>query len=147
MTSGADELSGQDEPVHVRISLGHTGDQALYVRVTPTAAPEIKSLLESEGVYAGDVLEFSTAPDLAIIAASFGAGLTGLAAALNAFFHRNRYKQVKFSNEAGDVEIAGLDEEEVAAVVSQVLKQMHDKQLEVDREWQRTLREERGQID
>jgi hypothetical protein len=141
MTTPSSDLPVDDgDTVHVRITYGHAGDQALDVRITPESAPEMVALLEAEGVYAGEALEFSAAQELAILVASFGGGLTGLAAALRAFFQRNRHKHVKFSIEDG-VEIDGFSTAEAHDFLDKALEEIRARQLKRDEEWRRLLNE------
>lgn len=127
------------ERVRVRLSLGHTGDQNLLVRVSPSAADEMRDLLEAEGVFDGGILEMSAGPDLMIYAASFASGLGGLAAVLRVFFHRNSDKSVEFSVGEFTATMTGYSAEEVESLVDKTLADLHRQQLEQDKEWRRVL--------
>jgi hypothetical protein len=56
------------------VSLGHTGDQELYLRVSSDGAGELRALMDDENIFSGQELEFSVTQDVTILAASIGAG-------------------------------------------------------------------------
>src|SRR3954452_10554988 len=116
-------IQGTDatDALRLRISLGHTGDQALYLRVSPTAARALRELMEAEGVFIGEAMEHSAGTDLAIYAGSFAGKLTGLAAVLRAFFQRNRDKSVTFSYGDTSAEIKGIGEAASRRLADQAL--------------------------
>ena len=89
------------------------------------------------GVFSGEILEFSAGSDLAIWAGSIAGGLSGLAAALRAYFHRNQHRAVTFSHGDVSVELKGCSEDEIKRLIDQALEEMHHKQLQRDREWRR----------
>jgi len=134
-----DDQSAEPD-IQLVVSLGHTGDQALYLRVTPDAAPELKQDLEDAHVYAGEILEFTAGQELVIYAGSIAAGLGSLAAALSAFFHRNQHKSISFSHDGEPVEIKGYSEQASQRLINRVLEEAAQKQFEQDTECRRILR-------
>jgi hypothetical protein len=128
-----------EDHLELRIGLGHAGDQTLTLRVSPSAATQLREMMAAGGVFAGEILEFSSGPELIIYAGSFAGGLTGLAAVLRAFFHRNQYKSITFSQGDGSVDLKGYSESQANRLIDATLKQMHAKQMERDEQWQRIL--------
>lgn len=124
---------------HLRLVLGTAipGDQVLLLRVSRDGADELRSLLEEEGVYEGSVMEHSAGPDLLIYAGSIAGGLTGLAAVLRVFFHRNQHKSVTFTRGDETIEMKGLSQPETQDIVDRLLAHARDEQLERNAEWER----------
>ncbi|SFB78381.1 hypothetical protein SAMN04487968_101498 [Nocardioides terrae] len=129
--------SDGDAPTHIRIGLGFPEDQTLDVRISPHAADEMQELLDAEGVYAGRIHEASASQQLAILAASFGGGLGGVAAALTAYFHRNRHKGIKFSRGDTSIDLTGYSDEQAKGLIRETLEELRKEQLERDEEWRR----------
>lgn len=129
--------SDGDAPIHIRIGLGFPEDQTLDVRISPHAADEMQELLDAEGVYAGRIHEASASQQLAILAASFGGGLGGVAAALTAYFHRNRHKGIKFSRGDTSIDLTGYSDEQAKGLIRETLEELRKEQLERDEEWRR----------
>lgn len=127
------------QSVVVRLGLGHTGDQALYVRVSPNAASEMRELMEAHGVFSGEIMEFSAGTELIIYAGSIAGGLGGLAAVLTAYFNRNQNKSINFSYGEDTVELRGYSEDAVNRLVGLTLEILREEQLARDREWKRIM--------
>jgi hypothetical protein len=58
------------EELRLVVSLGHTGDQELYLRVSSDGAGELRALMEDENIFSGEELEFSVTQDVTILAAT-----------------------------------------------------------------------------
>jgi hypothetical protein len=137
----ATPIYGNDaaDALHLRVSLGHAGQQALYLRVSPSAASELRQLMEDEGVFGGEIIELSAGAELAVYAASIGGGLTGLATVLRAFFHRNSDKSVKFSYGDMSVDVKGFGQAESERLIDRALAETQRQQLERDDQWRRVI--------
>lgn len=126
-------------PIEVRLGFGHTESGELDVRVSPEAADEMRSDLEAEGIFTGNILEFSAAQQLAILGASILGGGGGLAAALTAFLHRNRHKAVSFRRGDIEVQVSGHSEEASKRLIANAVEEMISLQRKRDAEWKRVL--------
>lgn len=133
--------SSADDSNDTRIvlSLGMPEDDTLYLRVSPQEGEEIRSLLEAEGLFAGEALEHSAGPELLIYVASIGSGLTGLAAVMHAYFRRNRHKSIKLSFEDRSAEMKGQSKKDSAEIIDRFLRDAQEAQARKDAEWRRML--------
>lgn len=131
------------DPVRVRLDHGYPGDLTLCLRVSPDAAPEIRELMEAQGVFSGEILEHAAGPELIVLAGSFAGGLGGLAAVLTAYFHRNRHKSITFSAGDESMELKGYSDDEAKSLIVETLEDLRAKQLERDKEWKRALGDEK----
>lgn len=139
MLAMGDGAGTDEQTIQIRLTLGHAGDGDLDVRVSPFAAEELKADLEEHGVFNGNILEFSAVSTLAIYAASIGSGGAGLAAALTAFFHRNRHKRIEITTEKGAVKVTGLSKDDAMTVMTHAVNEMIRAQAENDAAWVRAL--------
>jgi hypothetical protein len=136
-----DRSNEPDAPIELRLTLGHTGDEMLYLRVSPAHAEDLQETLEAEGVYSGQIVELSAGPSLLVLAGSFAGGLGGLAAALTAFFHRNRHKRIRFTHGDTTIELEGYSDDGAKALFDAALEAAKQRQLERDAEWERVMKE------
>lgn len=131
-----------NDAIRIVLSLGTPEAEVLYLRVSPEAGEEIRSLMEAEGVFAGEVLEHSADPELLIYAASVAAGiggLKGLAAVMEAYLGRNRHKSVKLAFGEETVDVTGHSKKYSDEVIDRFLQSAHDRQAKQDAEWRRIL--------
>jgi hypothetical protein len=121
--------------IRLRISPGHALDRSLYVRLSPSYAPEFRALAEGEGLSVGEVLEFSAGSDLVILAvAIFGAGTplaSALASVVKAFFSRNSEKLVEFGENGEIRKAGGFSAADIVALTEDAAR----RQLELDQSW------------
>lgn len=129
------------DPDTIRLVIGTAipGDEAIYFRVSPDAADELQALMEAEGVFGSRALEHSVGPELAILIGLFGAtgGLHGLAAVLNAWFHRNEHKSITVTCGDETLQLTGLSTKEREAIIGRMLEHTHRENLRRNEEWKR----------
>lgn len=90
--------------------------------------------MKREGVYSGDVImESAEVPELAMLVGSFAAGLSGLAAVLRAFFHRHQHRSLTFVQGETTVEVKGMSDADMEALIERALGAAAQIQLERQR--------------
>lgn len=121
------------------------GDYSLKIYVTADAGAELRADLDAAGFETTQMAEFAFGVDDAIIgvvalAASVG-GLNGIAAVLNAFFHKNQHRSITMKSGGTDVTVTGMSKAETEAIVQRCLNGVEEQQKSLDESWQRILEE------
>lgn len=123
-----------DDTLELYVTLGHTGDGSLNLRMTPSIADEVRTLLDEHGLDHGRILEFSSGPRLAVeavVALSTTGGLAALASVINTMIKRHDSKRIVIDDEK--VEVSGYSEK----AVERFLEKRAQEQAQQDDEWKR----------
>ena len=125
-----------DDTLELYVTLGHTGDGSLNLRMTPSIADEVRALLDEHGLDHGRILEFSSGPQLAVeavvalgIVAGGAGGLPALASVINTIIKRHDSKRVVIDGEK--IEVSGYSEK----AVERLLEKRAQEQAQHDEKW------------
>lgn len=135
---------------HIRIGLAPIApdDEGIKIYVSPDEAEDLKADLEASGYDTSWAFEHALGVDDLIIAvAAVGTavgGLNGLAAVLNAFFHKNQHRSITVKSGDEEATLTGMSKEETKAIIDSYLDRVVDQQAALDESWHRILKETEG---
>ncbi|NYI81258.1 hypothetical protein [Nocardioides panzhihuensis] len=125
-----------DDTLKLYVTLGHPGDGSLNLRMSPSIADEVRALLDEHDLAHGELLEFSSGPQLAIeavVALGAGGGLAALASVINTMIKRHDSKRFVIERDGERIEASGYSEE----AVDRLLEKRAQEQADQDKEWER----------
>lgn len=112
---------------------------ALQIRVSVNAAPELIEDFKRSDIEVGVVpMASAEMQDLATFAVLTAGSLTGASAVLRAFLWRHRHKSFLLA-EDGSVEIKGMSQSEMVALVDRVLSEALERQAQSDALWDEVM--------
>ena len=133
-----------DDPDALVVGVGgamHPVREVFQLRVTSKAAPELIEPPRVECVELTPVPMASVGPgDLAVLAASTGGVLTGLAKVLQPFFNRHRHRHITFVHGQRVVEL----KTDIASLIDTALTAAIEKPHELDGQWDQVMPDHEG---
>lgn len=133
-------LARMSEHIEIRLDPGLPDTDFLAkISVSPEAITELRQALEAEGFQVDDWFQKDLGSTLAAVLISAG-GLTGLAKAMQAFFHRHDGKKVVLDFGANTFEVQGYSFDDTLKLVKALeeLRQANQKaEDEFNAKWRR----------
>lgn len=129
-----------DDTLELYVTLGHTGDGSLNLRMTPSIADEVRELLDEHDLEHGELLEFSSGPELAVeavkvlsITGGGAGGLAALARVIITVIKRHDGKHFVLERDGEKFEASGYSEKAIGGL----LDKRAQEQAHQDKEWKR----------
>lgn len=107
--------------IRLVIDPGFPPQEELSLKVSPSAADELRLLLQEHGVFTGDAMQHD-ASHLLVLGGSIAGGLSGIAAVLRVFFSRHDGRKITLVRGDETFMTEGLSPKETEAHVDRYLE-------------------------